>query len=37
MNGLDPHRYLKAVLERQPAAKHSDLEGLLPHNWDKQV
>ena len=37
MNGLDPHRYLKAVLERLPTAKHSDLEGLLPHNWSGQV
>lgn len=33
INGLDPQRYLKDVLERLPTAKQSDLEGLLPHNW----
>ena len=37
MNGLDPHRYLKAVLGRLPTARHSDLDGLLPHNWSSQV
>ena len=33
INGLDPQRYLKDVLERLPTAKRADLEGLLPHNW----
>jgi len=32
INGLDPQRYLKEVLERLPTAKQSDLEGLLPYN-----
>jgi hypothetical protein len=33
INGLDPQAYLSDVLERLPTAKHSDLDGLLPHNW----
>jgi transposase len=37
INGLDPQRYLKEVLERLPTAKQSDLEGLLPHNWKSRV
>ena len=37
INGLDPQRYLKEVLERLPTAKQSDLEGLLPHNWLSRV
>lgn len=37
INGLDPQRYLKDVLERLPTAKQSDLEGLLPHNWRSRV
>ena len=37
INGLDPQRYLKEVLERLPTAKRSDLEGLLPHNWKSRV
>jgi transposase len=37
INGLDPQRYLKEVLERLPTAKRSDLESLLPHNWRSRV
>jgi hypothetical protein len=37
INGLDPQRYLKEVLERLPTAKQSDLECLLPHNWKLRV
>jgi len=35
INGLDPQAYLSDVLERLPTAKHSDLNGLLPHNWQQ--
>ena len=33
INGLDPQAYLANVLERLSSAKHSNLNGLLPHNW----
>ena len=33
INGIDPQAYLSDVLERMPTAKQSDLNGLLPHNW----
>ena len=31
LNGHDPYRYLKDVLERLPVARRT--EELLPHNW----
>ena len=34
-SGVDPYSHLKAVLERLTTAKHSHLDGLLPHNWNK--
>jgi transposase len=33
LNGHDPHRYLKDVLERLPTQPASRLEELLPHRW----
>jgi len=33
LNGHDPYRYLKAVLERLPTHPASRLEELLPHLW----
>ena len=33
LNGHDPYRYLKDVLERLPTQPASRLEGLLPHCW----
>jgi hypothetical protein len=33
LNGRDPHRYLKDVLERLPTQPASRLEELLPHRW----
>ena len=33
LNGHDPYRYLKAVLERLPMQPASRLEELLPHRW----
>jgi hypothetical protein len=33
LNGHDPHRYLKDVLERLPTQRASRLEELLPHRW----
>ena len=33
LNGHDPHRYLKDVLERLPTQPASRLEELLPHQW----
>ncbi|BBP45624.1 transposase [Thiosulfatimonas sediminis] len=32
-NGLDPYAYLKDVLERLPTHKASQIDQLLPHNW----
>ena len=37
INGLDPQAYLRDVLERLPTAKLSDLDGLLPHNWNPTI
>ena len=37
INGLDPHAYLRDVLERMPTARQSDLNDLLPHNWKAPV
>jgi transposase len=37
INGLDPQAYLRDVLERMPAARQSDLDALLPHNWKAPV
>jgi transposase len=33
LNGHDPYRYLKNVLERLPTQPASRIEELLPHNW----
>jgi transposase len=33
LNGHDPYRYLKDVLERLPTQRASRLEELLPHRW----
>jgi len=33
LNGHDPYRYLKDVLERLPTQPASRLEELLPHRW----
>jgi hypothetical protein len=33
LNGHDPYRYLKDVLERLPTQSVSRLEVLLPHRW----
>ena len=32
-NDLDPYAYLKDVLERLPTHKASQIDQLLPHNW----
>jgi transposase len=34
LNGHDPHRYLKDVLERLPTQRASRLAELLPHRWE---
>jgi hypothetical protein len=36
LNGHDPYRYLKHVLERLPSQPASRLEELLPHRWKAQ-
>jgi transposase len=33
LNGHDPYRYLKDVLERLPTQPARRLEELLPHRW----
>jgi hypothetical protein len=33
LNGLDPHAYLRNVLERLPSHPASRIEELLPHRW----
>jgi transposase len=33
LNGHDPYRYLKDVLERLPTQPASGLQDLLPHRW----
>lgn len=33
LNGLNPYRYLKDVLERLPTQPNSRIEELLPHRW----
>ena len=37
INGLDPQAYLRDVLARLPTARHSDLDDLLPHNWEPPI
>lgn len=39
INGLDPHAYLKDVMERLPTQKANQIQELLPHNWssDRKV
>ena len=36
LNGHDPYRYLKDVLERLPTQPASRLEELLPNRWQSQ-
>ena len=33
LNGRDPYRYLADVLERLPTQPASQLDELLPHQW----
>jgi hypothetical protein len=33
LNGIDPHAYLKDVLQRLPTHKARFLGELLPHRW----
>ena len=33
LNGHDPYRYLKDVLQRLPTQRASQIEDLLPHRW----
>lgn len=33
LNGHDPYRYLKDVIERLPTQPASRIEELLPHRW----
>lgn len=35
LNGHDPYRYLKDVLERLPTQRASRIEELLPHRWQR--
>ena len=37
LNGHDPHRYLKDVLERLPTQPATRLEELLPHRWQLSI
>jgi len=37
LNGHDPYRYLKDVLERLPTQSASHLEELLPHRWQSPL
>jgi hypothetical protein len=36
LNGLDPYRYLKDVLERLPTQPASRIDDLLPHRWQPE-
>lgn len=33
INGLNPHAYLKGVMEELPTQRASKIDELLPHNW----
>ena len=33
LNGHDPYAYLKDVLTRLPTQRASEIDQLLPHNW----
>ena len=37
LNGHDPYRYLKDVLERLPTQSASRIEELLPHRWQSPI
>ncbi|HBO14073.1 MAG TPA: hypothetical protein DD491_14890 [Halieaceae bacterium] len=37
INGLDPQAYLRDVLERLLATRHSEIDSLLPHNWNPPI
>ena len=37
LNGHDPYRYLKDVLERLPTHPASRLDELIPHQWSGQL
>jgi transposase len=36
LNGLDPYRYLKDVLERLPTQPASRIDDLLPRRWQPE-
>jgi IS66 C-terminal element len=36
LNGHDPYRYLKDVLERLPTQSASRIDELLPHRWQPE-
>jgi len=37
LNGHDPYRYLKDILERLPTQTTQRLEELLPHRWPRDT
>jgi hypothetical protein len=37
LNGHEPYRYLKDVLERLPTQPASRIEELVPHRWQPQA
>ena len=37
LNGHEPHAYLKAVMESLPTQKYSQINELLPYNWQPAV
>ena len=37
MNGHDPYAYLKDVLTRLPTQRASEIDELLPHNWQPSI
>ncbi len=37
LNGLDPHAYLRDVLERLPTFPASRIGDLLPHRWNPRA
>ena len=37
LNGHDPYAYIKDVLARLPTHKASQIDALLPHNWQPQT
>ena len=37
LNGLNPHAYLKDILQRLPTQRDSAIGELLPHRWKRQA